>query len=124
MEYVYVMQKKLKDLEGKEFNNPFEGSIKVKFPKYRERIKKQKEIKRTLNENAELVDRDLYDQVDLLCEFIESIILEMNVSLKKSGEKLASLEEMLRFKEGQFVMLNLGNVILDGIDLGESLSKS
>lgn len=124
MEYVYVMQKKLKDLEGKEIPNPFEGSIKVKFPKYKERIKKQKEIKRTLNEKSELVDRDLYDQVEFLCDFVESIILEMNISLKKTGDKLVSLEEMLRFREGQYAMFHLGNTVLDGVDLGESSSKS
>jgi len=115
------VEKDKKTGEDKKIVSPFEGEIKVKVPKYKDRLKLLKECNFKMDDKGEISKgTDQFDSVEKVVEIAESHILQVNVKHKETEEEFDSVEGLSYTQEGSELINDIGNMVLSGFKLGKN----
>lgn len=112
-----------KDIDGKEKESSFKGSIKVRIPTYPERLRLIKEMNFKFNEQGKLdAQADLIELSLRFSEIAEKYTENVDLYRMIKGQKLEykSLEELGYDSEGVPLITEVGKMVINGIQLGES----
>jgi hypothetical protein len=98
----------------------WEGSVLIKLPRYRERLKLVRDAGfKPSGDGTMSADSDGLAMMDKLLEATEKNIVKMELIHKESGEKFESMEDLECYAEGVELLSDIGNVLLSGLRLGE-----
>jgi hypothetical protein len=98
-------------VEGADVPSPFDGVIKIEIPTYKERMALIRSWGLT-TKGTEDIDKGIK-----LNENVEKFVLSVDLKIKATGEEIKSLEDLGYYKEGSFVINELGSLILGGFSL-------
>lgn len=96
----------------------FTGEIKLRVPKYKERIRLLKECNLSVDENGEMgKGAAQFDSVEKIIDVTESHVI--SVSLRYGEQEIYEVEELGYYQEGVELLNEVGNLILSGFQLGK-----
>lgn len=102
----------------------FDGVVKIKMPRYKERIEMIKEMQITPKQNGNEVEANAtnsgIDSAIFMSSIMEKYILSIDVKHIQSGLVIKSLEELECYKEGVELINEIGSVLFNGISLGNA----
>jgi len=98
--------------------SPFIGHVLLKIPRYRERLAMIKGAGYKTGEDGVGVS-DGIDMMDKLLEGVETHVIGVHLTHKKTSLKFESLEDLECYQEGTELINELGQVLLSGVKLGE-----
>ena len=97
----------------------FEGSIVLKVPQYKERLKLLKECNFKLGANGDIINNDSqFDSIEKLAEITEKHIEKVNLTC--NGNEIKSVEDLGYYAEGVELLNEVGGLILNGFSLGKN----
>ena len=97
----------------------FVGEIKLRIPKYKERIKLLKECNFAIDSEGEMSKGAAqFDSVEKIIEMTEQHVV--SVSLKFGEHEILEYDELGYYQEGVELLNDVGNLILSGFKLGKS----
>lgn len=99
---------------------PFKGSVVLKVPSYKERIKLAQEMG-VANMKVSGEAMDLGTSLELAGKLIDKMDdFIVSVDLKVGKQKFTSLEDLQYYSESQALVSELSGVVMKGITLGEN----
>lgn len=105
----------MKLVDYKPSNPGFSGTLKIKIPTYKERLKMAK----TLSLDK-LQDKDAA-QLDILDGLIDAVKSHIaTIDLKFAGEVFKTVDDLDYFKEGTDLLTEISQVLINGISLGKT----
>lgn len=97
----------------------FEGSIVLKVPQYKERLKLLKECNFKLSKDGEVANNnEQFDSIEKLTDITEKHIEKVN--LTHNGQEIKSVEDLGYYAEGVELINEVGGLILNGFSLGKN----
>lgn len=127
MEIVYKLPEKLTRKEQKEgeggsileevieYDNPLQGTVKLKLLPYRKRLEVAKEFSPELNGGEE----NKSDAAFKVLDYVENHVSDVKVSRKDNGYQFKDLEELGCDPDGTELINHLGEKLFEGVKLGK-----
>lgn len=106
--------------DGKKVEPELDGSIEVDLPKYVQRLKYLKDANFKINQDG-TVGNDV-DNLDLTIravELAEKHIKKVELTVKETGQKIKSVEEMQYSPYCEGCLTEIGFLVLNGPQLGK-----
>jgi hypothetical protein len=105
---------------GKEVEPLVEGEVEVDLPKYVQRLRYLKQAKIKLSDKGEVdAGGDPLEQAILAVELAEKHIKKVNLTVKETGKKVKSVDEMGYLPECEAALTEIGFLVLNGPPLGK-----
>lgn len=102
----------------------FEGFIKIKMPRYKERIEmiKKMNIKPKQSEdNVEVeTENSGFDSALFMADMIQNYILNIDVTHIETKTHITTLEHLECYKEGVELINEVSSVLFNGLSLGNA----
>lgn len=106
----------MKEIEFRPKTEGFEGHIKIKLLNYKERMELTKELGLKVTANG--VESDMLAIAEKMSARAKDYVTE--VKLKFGDVEFSDLEELSYYKEGNDVLQELMNVMMNGMSLGKN----
>jgi len=122
--YDYVLPEKVEiEKENGEkvmINNPLAGMIQLEVPDAKTQTALLKQLKYKLKDGTvEISDSDdLFLAQDKAREVVEKYAQKIEGEIKKTGQKLVSVSNLCRYRQGKALVQELASIVYNGIDLG------
>lgn len=110
--------------DGKVVPSQFSGYVKIKIPRYKERIKRLREMGLQGEDGkleASMADR--VSQAEKMLDLVEEHVTEVKLEVIATKRKIGSLEELEIYKEGAEFINKIGGAILGGVEMGNVLNQ-
>lgn len=107
------------DKDGKPLPALFKGKVRLKIPKYRERLKLIKDLQFKVNSSGDVEQGDsAMDNAIQMVEMAAKHVVTVKLVKKGVKKEFSSVEDLEYDKEGSELINDIANVILGGISLG------
>lgn len=118
-EFTWSPQDK-EDDNGKKVVAVFKGSVKLKIPKYRERLKLIKDMQFKVSPSGEVEQgSSAMDNAIQMVELVDKHVTSLKLSKKDCKHEFSTVADLEYDKEGSELINEMANVILGGISLGK-----
>jgi len=98
-----------------EKDNPFEGTVILKVPKYTERL----QFMKTCNFGSKVEDGVNYDSMIEMIKIAKDHITKVELKRKEDGQEFTTVDDLEYDSEGSEILNELGTKILGGVKLGK-----
>jgi len=101
--------------------NPFTGTMKIKIPKYKERMKLLRDLNVGFDKDGEVETSKGTQGVDSairMIELAEEHLVSLDLTHKPTKESIKSLDDLEYCEEGTIIINQIGQAVLTGAKLG------
>jgi hypothetical protein len=116
--YDYIPQDKT--IDGTVIPTPFKGSVKIKVPKYTDRLRLMKECNFKVRADGQIdPNTDMIDQAIKMVEVAKKHVLEVDLVRDEDKERFTDFESLEYDSDGSEVINEIANFVMSGGRLGK-----